>query len=107
MTPTPTTPRTCYTREGGFMADAADFDAEFFAISPREALAIDPQQRLLLEASWEALEDAGIDPRSLAETQTGVFAGVMYQDYGEAPGMSQSLISGPRRLYPRPARARR
>ena len=26
---------------------------------------MDPQQRLLLEASWEALEDAGIDPRSL------------------------------------------
>ncbi len=85
---------TSYTREGGFLHDCADFDPSFFGISPREALAMDPQQRLLLEASWQALEDAGIDPRALAQTQTGVFAGVMYQDYGEAPGMSQSLVSG-------------
>ncbi len=85
---------TSYTREGGFLADCADFDPAFFGISPREALVMDPQQRLLLEASWQALEDAGIDPRALAQTQTGVFAGVMYQDYGEAPGMSQSLVSG-------------
>ncbi len=85
---------TSYTREGGFLHDCADFDPAFFGISPREALAMDPQQRLLLEASWQALEDAGIDPRSLARSQTGVFAGVMYQDYGEAPGMSQSLVSG-------------
>ncbi len=85
---------TSYTREGGFVHDSADFDAGFFGISPREALATDPQQRLLLEASWQALEDAGIDPRELARTQTGIFAGVMYQDYGEAPGMTQSLVSG-------------
>ena len=85
---------TSYTREGGFLHDAADFDAAFFGISPREAQAMDPQQRLLLEVSWQALEDAGIIPRSLAQTQTGVFAGVMYQDYGPAAGMSQSLVSG-------------
>ncbi|MEU8386385.1 beta-ketoacyl synthase N-terminal-like domain-containing protein, partial [Streptosporangium sp. NPDC048865] len=38
--------------QGGFLADAAGFDAAFFGISPREALAMDPQQRLLLETSW-------------------------------------------------------
>ncbi|MFI1292702.1 SDR family NAD(P)-dependent oxidoreductase, partial [Streptomyces sp. NPDC020792] len=77
---------TSYTRSGGFLENAGEFDADFFGMSPREALATDSQQRLLLESSWEAIERAGIDPVGLRGSATGVFAGVMYSDYGSILG---------------------
>jgi len=72
---------TSYVRDGGFLHDAAEFDAGFFGIGPEEALAMEPQQRLLLEVAWEAVESAGIDPNTLRDSDTGVYAGVSYHDY--------------------------
>ncbi|WP_254896621.1 type I polyketide synthase [Amycolatopsis sp. Hca4] len=103
--PDPEHAGTSYTKRGGFLHEAGEFDAEFFGMSPREAMATDSQQRQLLETSWEALERAGIDPVSLRGSDTGVFAGVMYSDYGkllqgsefeayQGMGSAPSVLSG-------------
>ena len=69
------------TSRGGFLEEIDQFDAEFFGLSPREAISMDPQQRLLLEVSWEALEQAGIPVSQLMGSKTGVFIGISLSEY--------------------------
>jgi len=103
--PNPDTPNKTPVRHGAFIDDIDLFDAKFFNISPREAENMDPQQRLLLEVVWESLENAGINPKELAETDTSVFIGATTHEYSDllsrhnydayiATGNNQSVLAG-------------
>ncbi len=81
-------------QHGGFLDRIEDFDPEFFGISPREALSLDPQQRLLLEVTWESLENALIDPRTLHGTNTAIYVGISHNEYAMRLSEHQRSRSG-------------
>ncbi|QLL07318.1 type I polyketide synthase [Mycobacterium vicinigordonae] len=86
-------PGSMNTRRAHFVDDVDAFDHEFFGITPIEARVLDPQQRLLLQTSYRALEDAGIDPKSLAGSATGVFVGVMSSEWSSCQMLDLEQIS--------------
>ncbi|HME78994.1 MAG TPA: sulfolipid-1 biosynthesis phthioceranic/hydroxyphthioceranic acid synthase [Mycobacterium sp.] len=79
--PEPGAPGRSVCKWGAFLDDVAGFDPDFFGITDKEATAMDPQHRLLLETSWEAMEHGGLTPKALADSRTGVFIGLMHDDY--------------------------
>lgn len=83
FSPGATRPGKTYTVAGGFLDDIAQFDAEYFGLSPKEASRVDPQHRLLLECAAEAFDDAAIDPAMLAGSDTAVYMGISTRDYSD------------------------
>lgn len=76
-------PNKMITKSGGFMEDVDCFDAPFFGISRHEAELMDPQQRLLLQTVWKTVESAGYAPSKLRDSNTGIFVGVVNNEYYE------------------------
>ncbi len=71
-----------YVKAGTVLEGIKDFDAHFFGYVPKEAEFIDPQQRIFLETAWEALEDAGYNPKNF-DGHIGVFAGATPNRYAD------------------------
>ncbi len=80
-------------RRGGFVEGIDQFDARFFRISPIEARLMDPRQRMMLETTWQAIEDAGMDPDELRGSRTGLYAGIATSEYRDLMTASDYGIS--------------
>ena len=70
-----------YGKWGAFLNNAAQFDASFFGITPKEAELMDPQERLFLQVAWHAFEDAGMPLGQAKHADVGVFVGAMWSQY--------------------------
>ncbi|XP_045209328.2 uncharacterized protein LOC123561167 [Mercenaria mercenaria] len=95
-----------YVKKAGFISKHDEWDNRLFQVSDNEAIRIDPQQRYVLECTHMAMEDGGITRKDLQGTSTGVYIGVMNDDYKviassdhsddtnySATGMSTTIIA--------------
>lgn len=67
-------------RRSGKVYNLDKFDATFFGVHFKQAHTMDPQCRLLVEHAYEAVLDAGINPKDLRGSRTGVFVGACFAE---------------------------
>ncbi|XP_025993195.1 fatty acid synthase [Solenopsis invicta] len=64
----------------GKINDVGKFDALFFGVHFKQAHTMDPMCRMLLEHAYEAIIDAGVNPKLLRGSRTGVFIGACFSE---------------------------
>ncbi|XP_051154827.1 fatty acid synthase [Leptopilina boulardi] len=64
----------------GKVNNVGKFDSVFFGVHFKQAHTMDPMCRMLLEHTYEAIIDAGVNPRKLRGTKTGVFIGACFSE---------------------------
>ncbi|MCR4365695.1 SDR family NAD(P)-dependent oxidoreductase [Bacillus amyloliquefaciens] len=88
-----------YSKWGGFISGADQFDPLFFHISPREAELMDPQERLFLETAKHCFEDSGYPRNMLEKMKVGVFVGAMWGQYQLFEGEENGVAFSPASVY--------
>ncbi|XP_012251516.2 fatty acid synthase-like [Athalia rosae] len=71
----PEIPKRC-----GKINNVEKFDSVFFGVHSKQAHIMDPMCRILMEHAYEAIIDAGINPRQLRGTNTGVYIGACFSE---------------------------
>jgi 3-oxoacyl-(acyl-carrier-protein) synthase/thioesterase domain-containing protein/acyl carrier protein len=79
---------------GALIDDIDRFDPQFFGIRPEEAKLIDPQERLLMQEVYKAIQDAGMDPKKMTGSNTGVFVGYEYAEYEQYLRKNMDKVPG-------------
>lgn len=80
-------------RRMGKIANLGKFDATFFGVHFKQAHTMDPQCRLLIETAYEAVLDAGVNPKTLRGSRTGVFMGACFSE-SEKTWFYEKISSG-------------
>ncbi|KAK3100179.1 hypothetical protein FSP39_015820 [Pinctada imbricata] len=89
----PDAPGKFYMRKAGLVKGFKEWDNQFFGFGESEASQIDPQQRFVLDCVHMSLEDGGITKQDIYGTDTGVYIGIMNDDYKVALMGQDELIN--------------